>query len=316
MFNQMLQGMAPMAGPLAGAVANQQRPQQQPMQQGMRPPMPPQPPMPGMQGMPPQGMPPQGMNPMMGRPQPLPRIDPRQMQAQRQGPQQGMQQQQELQMPDLSKMNPMMQQFVGGLPKEIQSVVSSAASLLQQDSQVQANKPSNIPDTVHNAIRAGAGASGLPYNTLASIAQIESAMNPNAKAKTSSASGLFQFINSTWDSMVNKYGKQHGIGKGDKFDPRANAIMGGLYLKDNSKFLESRLGRQPSTSELYTAHFLGPGGAARVLGAADNTPISKVATQAQIRANPTLLRGTVGDFRNRIDNKINSAMEHVGLSND
>lgn len=295
----------PFGGQLGQVIAQQQ------MQQRNQPPVqPPMPPRvgPGMMGMQPMAQPPIPM----AMPQPLPRVNPQQALPQPQMAQQAQQPQQ--QPADLSNLGPKTQNFISNLPQPIQAPVAKAANMLESMAHVK--KPTSIPDTIHSALQAGAGASGLPYNTLASIAQIESSLNPNAKARTSSASGLFQFINSTWNGMVNKYGDKFGISKGDRMDPRANAIMGGLYLRDNARFLESKLGRQPSASELYTAHFLGPGGAAKILRASDDTPISRVANRAQIRANPTLLRGTVGDFKSRIDNKINRAMDAIGLNNN
>ena len=39
--------------------------------------------------------------------------------------------------------------------------------------------------------------------------------------------------------------------------------MAGAFTKANSDYLATKLGRQPSEGELYIAHFLGAGGAAR-----------------------------------------------------
>lgn len=153
---------------------------------------------------------------------------------------------------------------------------------------------------------------GINPNHLAAIAKVESGLNPRAKAPTSSASGLFQFINGTWSSMVNKYGKQTGIGMGDRFNPDANAVMGALFIRDNARFLERKLGREPNLRELYLAHFSGPGKAAKVLRQIEsnpNAPASSVYSPAEIRANRAIFysRGkllTIEQAFNRLTNKV------------
>jgi soluble lytic murein transglycosylase-like protein len=88
----------------------------------------------------------------------------------------------------------------------------------------------------------GAQTAGVDPGFMLAMAKQESGFNPNAKAPTSSATGLYQFTRGTWRTMVDKYGAQYGIGLGDINDPKANAIMGGLYAKDNKAELENSLG--------------------------------------------------------------------------
>jgi soluble lytic murein transglycosylase-like protein len=65
----------------------------------------------------------------------------------------------------------------------------------------------SIPSSsgVETAIRRASNAVGVDFDFLMKTARRESAMNPSAKARTSSAAGLFQFIEQTWLSTV----KQH-----------------------------------------------------------------------------------------------------------
>jgi soluble lytic murein transglycosylase-like protein len=88
----------------------------------------------------------------------------------------------------------------------------------------------------------GAQTAGVDPGFMLAMAKQESGFNPNAKAPTSSATGLYQFTRGTWNTMVKKYGAQYGISYGDINDPKANAIMGGLYAKDNKNELENSLG--------------------------------------------------------------------------
>ena len=161
---------------------------------------------------------------------------------------------------------------------------------------------------------------GVPEELLISTAAQESGFNPAAKAPTSSAGGLFQFIDDTWAGMVKKYGGKYGITMStSKFDPVANAIMGAHYLKDNITELtkkKAELGMPGATAtDAYAAHFLGTGGAKKLLQALHDNPeqpISNgVVNQSQINANKELTHGgniTVRGFYNTIGQKSMNAI--------
>ncbi len=63
------------------------------------------------------------------------------------------------------------------------------------------------------AIRDAARKTGAGFEYLLNTALRESNLNPNAKAKTSSATGLFQFIDQTWLGTMKQAGAAHGYGK-------------------------------------------------------------------------------------------------------
>lgn len=141
-------------------------------------------------------------------------------------------------------------------------------------------------ETVHAAIRRAADATGVNFSLLVETARRESAMNPNARASTSSATGLFQFIESTWLDMVRRHGADHGLGAQAnalrtganaetrreilalRSDPEISARMAGELARENATTLQARLGRSPTAGELYAAHVMGPGGALRLIEAA------------------------------------------------
>ena len=81
-------------------------------------------------------------------------------------------------------------------------------------------------------------------------------LNPRAQNPYSSAGGLFQFVDKTW----NQYGRG-----ADKYDPRANADAAARLTLDNRNSLRAALGRDPTPGELYLAHQQGAGGAAALL---------------------------------------------------
>jgi hypothetical protein len=107
---------------------------------------------------------------------------------------------------------------------------------------------------------------------LVSTARLESGFNPDARARTSSATGLFQFIDSTWLSTVSHHGARHGLNPTSRDealslrrDPLAASLMAASHMADNARQLQARLGRPADTVDLYLAHFLGAGGAVRFL---------------------------------------------------
>lgn len=139
-------------------------------------------------------------------------------------------------------------------------------------------------------IRDASQKTGVSFEFLLAQANQESRLNPEAKSRKSSAMGLFQFTSNTWLAMVKAHGAEHGLDKyagaitrgadgrltvKDKElrkeildlrrDPGLSALMAAEYAKDNEQVLEAKLGRQVSTHDLYLAHFLGAGGALKVL---------------------------------------------------
>jgi soluble lytic murein transglycosylase-like protein len=60
---------------------------------------------------------------------------------------------------------------------------------------------------VRQALAQASRPTGVDFAYLVAEASVESSLNPNAKAKTSSAAGLFQLIESTWEfAMVPRLG--------------------------------------------------------------------------------------------------------------
>ena len=55
-------------------------------------------------------------------------------------------------------------------------------------------------------------------------------------------------------------------------DPAASSAMAAVLTQSNSFQLTGRIGRRPTDAELYMAHFLGIGGAAKLITSAEDTP--------------------------------------------
>jgi len=151
------------------------------------------------------------------------------------------------------------------------------------------------PD-VRSAIAQAAARTGVDFDYLVSQARIESSLNPDAKARTSSAAGLFQFTRQTWLQVVKDHGSDHGLawaadaitrtGKGLsvsnpamqaaierlRYDPALSSAMAAEFAADNRDQLEAGLGRSAEPVDLYLAHFLGSAGALTFLKASADDP--------------------------------------------
>lgn len=137
---------------------------------------------------------------------------------------------------------------------------------------------------VLDAIWSAAQHSGVDYNYLLAQAHLESGLNPNAKARTSSAAGLFQFIEGTWLASLDRYQGQlegqlteiSGRSRSERLqwrhDAKLASFVAAAYAQENGKRLERVLGRPARSTELYLAHFLGGGGATRFMQAWKSNP--------------------------------------------
>jgi hypothetical protein len=166
-------------------------------------------------------------------------------------------------------------------------------------------------EAVKDTVLTAAALIGVSPDTLANFARVESGFQTRIKAKSSSATGLFQFINSTWRGMMDQYGDKLGIPKDAKpTDPVASSLLAAQFIKLNSEVLRRKLGREPSTADSYMAHFLGPTGASKFLSASPNAIAAEVMPGAAT-ANKSIFYGpsgprTVGEVYTLMSNKVNN----------
>lgn len=150
---------------------------------------------------------------------------------------------------------------------------------------------------VTGAIKQASSITGVSFEYMLTTAKMESDFNPTAGASTSSAHGLYQFIDQTWLGTVKEAGARLGYGgyadaitrtsSGHyavadpatrrsilklRDDPQAASAMAGVLAQSNSFKLTGLIGRRPSDSELYMAHFMGVGGAAKLIANAEDNP--------------------------------------------
>ena len=170
-----------------------------------------------------------------------------------------------------------------------------------------------VPERTRDAIRNAADVVGVDPGYLFGVAALESSFNPTARARGTSATGLYQFTEGTWLRVVKVFGARHGIGdyaaeitvddndnvfmrRGSRRqalmhlrdDPHLAARLAAELALDNQMRLERLLGRAVSPAEVYLAHFLGVASAARMIAAADREPYAagRVLVPAAAETNP------------------------------
>ncbi len=151
-------------------------------------------------------------------------------------------------------------------------------------------------------LRRAAATSHTPFTTLVGIAAAESSFRTDVRNARSSATGPFQITERTWLELVKRYGG--AVGRSDlaglvntdaegratvaaenrsqvldaRKDLDLSARLTARLCDENRAGLTRKLGRSPSESEVRLAHFLGLGGATKLIQAAAETPDVSVKT--------------------------------------
>ncbi|MCF6199287.1 MAG: lytic transglycosylase domain-containing protein [Hyphomicrobiaceae bacterium] len=157
----------------------------------------------------------------------------------------------------------------------------------------------SIPAKVQSAITQASERTGASFDYLLNTAKRESSLRTQAKSSSSSAAGLFQFVEGTWLKVVKEDGDRLGLADLAKniqrtssgkyyvpdsakrreilelrHDPETSALVAAAYTEQNANYVRGKIGRNPSDGELYLAHFLGPGGASRMIQLSESRPDS------------------------------------------
>lgn len=142
---------------------------------------------------------------------------------------------------------------------------------------------------------------GADPTLLMAVADKESAFSTTVQAKTSSATGLYQFIEQTWLGVIYEFGTRHGLANearligrsGRQFtiadqserqrildlrrEPYISALLAAEMLKRDTLRLEKAMGRHLTGGEIYLIHFLGPDAAQTFIETMEETPGTKAA---------------------------------------
>lgn len=187
-----------------------------------------------------------------------------------------------------------------------------------------ASQPATNMERVARAIGTASDRTGVDFDYLMNQARVESGFRADAKASTSSASGLFQFTQQTWLATLKQHGAEHNLSwaveaiSADKHgqysvldpqlrgqilalrnQPEAASVMAAEFAADNSDALSTALGREPEAVDLYLAHFLGSSGATKFLKAweADSSQPAATLFPAAADANKPIFFGRNGTPR-------------------
>jgi hypothetical protein len=192
-------------------------------------------------------------------------------------------------------------------------------------------------ERVTRAIGSASDRTGVDFDYLMNQARVESGFRADARAATSSATGLFQFTRQTWLATMKHHGAAHGYGwaadaiesdskghysvrdaalRGQILDlrnqPELASLMAAEFASDNGDTLAGNIDRTPEAVDLYLAHFLGVGGATKFLKAwqADPDQAAAPLLPAAAAANRAIFYDrngaarSVGEIRERFQGKI------------
>lgn len=125
--------------------------------------------------------------------------------------------------------------------------------------------------------------------------QAESGGNDAARNPNSTATGRYQFLESTWNDLARRH-PNLGLTPDGRTDPAQQERAMRAFTAENARTL-SGAGVPVNPGTLYAAHFLGPQGAANVLRQPDNASMMAVVGPEVVKANPFLADMSVGDFK-------------------
>jgi hypothetical protein len=160
--------------------------------------------------------------------------------------------------------------------------------------------PVRVESTIVEHVVKAAKVADMDPALLMAIADKESSFAPKAKASTSSASGLFQFVEATWFKALRSFGDRHGQEVAVKAiqgeenevrvapqkraellrlrnDPYLSAVLAAEMLKHDGDRIASHIGRPLSQGETYLIHFLGPDDAERFMKKLEDSPNASAA---------------------------------------
>lgn len=193
---------------------------------------------------------------------------------------------------------------------------------------------------IRAAIAQAASRTGVDFDYLYNQARIESSLDPAARARTSSAAGLYQFTKQTWLQVVKAHGSKAGLGWAAeaidqtangyqvsdpamrsaidnlRYDPELSSAMAASFASDNRDRLEASLGRPAESVDLYLAHFLGAKGASDFLGAMADDPAAAAAPMfpAAAAANRSIFYAPDGSARSLGEIRDNFAVKLAGAA--
>ncbi len=188
-------------------------------------------------------------------------------------------------------------------------ILSEAAAQALEDSAKYSARFPNITPATCFAVRHASKVAGVDFGYMMQLANAESGFDAGISASTSSATGLFQFIDKSWLTTLYKTGGKYGLTDianniivqrnhegvitaaniknpfiekyviGLKTDPRVMALMGAEFARENLDNLQAALpSRNITRTDQYLAHFLGDGQAVEFIVKLNREPAAAAKT--------------------------------------
>jgi hypothetical protein len=173
---------------------------------------------------------------------------------------------------------------------------------------------------VVSVIDEAAKRAGVDADKLKAFAAVESGMNPGARNPNSSASGLMQFMPKTFQGLVQQHGSKYGLDStASPMDPMAASLMGAEYMKANMKTL-GQVKPNPSLTDVYFAHLLGPSGAKNFFSTDPNAPASEALPKAAAQNKDLFYEDgkslTIDGVYRKVQGRIQSKVKAFGITAD
>lgn len=151
------------------------------------------------------------------------------------------------------------------------------------------------------AIRLANIRTGADFGYMMELSSAESGFDPSAQARTSSATGLYQFTEDTWLHAIKRYGAKYGLGDlaaqidatenmygtlvarvynpfvratllDLRRDPHLAALLSAEFQMRNKFLIECSVGHELNRTEQYLGHFLGSRGGAHFINKMKENP--------------------------------------------
>ena len=147
---------------------------------------------------------------------------------------------------------------------------------------------------------AAAKATGINPDTLAAFGQIESHFQ-NTGNSSSSATGVWQITNGTW----NDYASKLGLSSADRNDPTAQAKVASAIISSYASAVSKSTGTPATSAQVYAAYMFGPSAGSKIAAATSSTPLSSLVSGSSLAAN-NMSGWTVGQYLSTVSTRMGS----------
>ncbi|WP_331000172.1 transglycosylase SLT domain-containing protein [Acetobacter garciniae] len=155
---------------------------------------------------------------------------------------------------------------------------------------------------------AAAEAAGINPDTLAAFAQIESHFQ-NTGNSTSSADGVWQVTDATW----NEYASKLGLSDADRSDPAVQAQVASAIISSYAQSVASVNGGTATSAQVYAAYMFGTSAGEKIATASADTPLSNFVSATSL-SNNNMSGWTVGQYMSTVSSRMGSGASEAVIS--